>query len=114
MSVQNFRREQRLARRYVEKTASATLTADELEFGFIAGNHASNTVALTLPAADASMKGYDSLIVCKGAANTTVTVSGGFGGGGAGQDTVTLAQGEKCQVFCDGEKWYVLHHTAPA
>ena len=114
MSTRNWNYQRKSSLKYTVKTASATLTKAELDNGFIVGNHASVTVALTLPAASTLYKGCRSYIANKGAATTTVAVSAGYGGAGSGTDTVTLAQGNMCVVACDGSAWYVVHHTTGA
>lgn len=114
MSVQNFRREQREGRRYTAKTATATLIADEVEFGFITATHSSSGIALTVPAASAALKGYQAIIADGGAAAVTVVVSAGYGGAGSGTDTVTLAQGDAVSIYCDGTSWYSISHTTGA
>jgi len=114
MSVHNLAyelAESRLA--ITTKTATATLTADEIKGGPIKANHASTPIALTLPAAN-ECAGYEQIIYDYGAAALTVVASDGFGGAGAGSDTLTLAQGEYCKVWSDGAQWFCLHNEPAA
>jgi len=76
-------------------------------------NKASTGPAITLPAAIAAMAGILILIGNKNATGTVI-VTAGFGGVGAGGDTVTLAQGDGYLFFCDGAYWYAIGHTTPA
>lgn len=114
MSVQNFRREQREARRKTAKTATATLTNDEVENGLVVATHASVQIDLTLPAAADGNADYNCLIADGGAAAVTVICTAGFGGGGAGADTVTLAQGQMVIIYSDGDSWYYTNLTTAA
>ena len=93
----------------VAKTVTATLTAAEMKGGAINAVHASTPVALTLPAAN-TCAGYMQTIYDGGAQAVTVIATGGFGGVGAGGDTLTLAQGEAALVWSDGTYWYALHN----
>ncbi len=91
------------ARRKITKTATVTLTADELNFTLILAELASATIALTLPAASEVMRGYEARIAMGNATAVTVVATGSFAGGNA---TVTLSRGECMEVYCDGTYWY--------
>jgi len=95
-------------------TPSATLTAAQVRVGAIVGTHASVAIAFTLPVAGAVVKGVSLKVCCGGAAAVTVVVTAGYGGVGAGGDTITLAQGEFVTVFCDGTNWYAGTLTTEA
>jgi hypothetical protein len=97
---------------FVSKTATATLTADEINHSLITATHASVAIALTVPAAATEYEGYSFIVASGGAAAVTVVVSAGFGGAGASADTVTLAQGDACMLICDGTNWYVISETS--
>jgi hypothetical protein len=113
MSRHNFGSEFSEGLNFVAKTATATLTADEINHSLVTATHASVAIALTVPAASDRYKGYHFYIACGGAAATTVVVSAGYGGAGSGTDTVTLAQGDMCELLCDGDSWYAISHTTP-
>ena len=93
-------------RDYITKAATATLTKAEVEFSRINAVHGSSAIALTIPAASADQEGSGFQVRMGGAAAVTVVVSGGFAGVGSGGDTVTLAQGEFAEFYCDGSYWY--------
>lgn len=114
MGPNRFPRCEREARLIVEKSATATLVASELDHTLIVVDTTDGAVALTLPAASHDMQKFHALIVNKGGNNLTVVVAAGYGGVGAGGDTITLAQGAMAEVMCDGDYWYALHHTAAA
>lgn len=114
MSVQNFRRMAAAARTVVKKSADATLTFDEVDYGFIQADTTSGAVAITLPAAAEGLKGKEVRLGNIGANNLTVVVTAGFGGGGAGDDTITATLGEMAICFCDGEYWYFTHQGTAA
>lgn len=95
------------------KTASYTLTVGDLKrYPNFVGNHASDAIAFTLTPAVAGLEGVVRKIACLGAAAVTVVVAAGFGGVGSGGDTLTLAQGEYVEVWCDGTYWYNNQGTA--
>lgn len=88
------------------KVASYTLTKNNiLEDGnqFIKLTTAAHLV-LTLPAADLDLKGIMVRVFNSVAAN--VTVSGGFGGGGANYDYARLVAYTTTDFWCDGSYWY--------
>lgn len=115
MAVHNIGRELAEGINYVSKTATATLTRDEIyPLSFITATHASSAIALTLPAASIAYKGCRVMIACGGAAAVTVVVTAGFGGAGASGDTATLAQGDFCECFCNGSSWFVNNVTTAA
>ena len=97
----------------LEKAATATLTNKELMgHRYIDANHASAAIALTLPTAGNGNKGAIVTFTNYAAAVLTVVDAAGFGGGG--NDTVTLAQGECCEIHSDGAKWFELHNEPAA
>ena len=94
------------------KAATATLTIEELlENLRINAEHASTQINLTLPAACEALKGAFNIITCSDAAVVTVVCTEGFG---AGNVTVTLAQGEFIIIYADADDWYVLHNEPSA
>ena len=103
-----------MGRVLIKTDATVSLTVKEvLEYGIIIANHASG-IAITLPAAAASMAGCLLFIGSKGAGNLTVVVAAGFGGIGSGGDTGTYAAiGDAGLFFCTGSFWYnVIGGTA--
>jgi len=114
MSSRNWSEQRKSNLKYTTKTASATLTKQELDHGFIAANHASSGVTFTLPAASTLYKGCLSYIVNKGAAAAKIYVAAGFGGAGGSYDTVTLAQGDGYIVCSDGSYWYDIGFATAA
>lgn len=114
MSVSNVGKEIREGKKYVSKTATATLAKNEVVNSLITGTHASTPIALTIPAADASMKGFTTTICQGGAAAVTVIVAAGFGGGSTSFDTLTLTQGMAAICVCDGTYWYACNITSAA
>ena len=92
------------ARTLVQKATSAqSLTNGQcLQNVFV---QAATGCNLTLPAAGAGNLGADVLIGSLG--TVTVICAAGFGGGGAGADTATLAVGEMCKCYSDGTYWYI-------
>ena len=103
-----------MLRTAVSKTADATLNLAELTNTIINAHHATVAIALTLPAAGSTYTGCDALIGMGDAAAVTVICAAGFGGGGGGKDTITLARGDMCHVYCDGTNWYVGNVTTSA
>lgn len=99
-------------RAVVAKTATATLTAAEVLYGLVTGNHATVAIALTLPT-DA-VAGAEVIITQIGAAAVTVICAAGFGGGGATVDTFTLSLGQSCLCYYDGTLWHGINFTASA
>jgi len=95
----------------VEKTVTATLTADEMKAGAIKASHATVAIALTLPAAG-TCAGYAQVIYDGNAAALTVIAPNAFGG--ATNDTLTLARGEFAIVWSDGSEWYEVHNEPAA
>ena len=60
---------------------------------------------LTLPPADFALKGV-SIVVFGNNGSSAVTVVAGFGGGGAGYDTVTVGAYGAVKFWCNGSYWY--------
>ena len=111
MSIHNLPFQLWEARQKIIKAATVALLAEEVDFSFIKGDTSAAAVALTLPAANADMEGYDVLIVNAGAGALTVVCAAGFGGGAV---TLTLGRGEMAHCICDGSHWYDLHQGAAA
>ena len=65
----------------------------------------------TLPAASTAFKGLSIYITSLYAGTTSVTVSGGFGGGGASYTTATLQAYETGEFWCDGTYFYALNDS---
>ena len=95
----------------VVKTATATLTLQEVRRGLILGNHASTQVDLTLPAAAEPLRDVEVAVACLGAASTTVTDP-------TSSFAITLTTRDRAvlQVITDGTtyEWSFTHHSAPA
>jgi hypothetical protein len=104
MSRGHFSFNERSARDVVTKTATCTLDAAELDFTLI---KASGGAALTLPVPTADMEKFHAKIINAGSGSVTVVVAAGYGGNASSNTTVTLAQGQMCEVMCDGDYWYV-------
>ena len=88
----------------VEKAASATLTEAECWKGFV--KVTADSKLMTLPAASASLAGCD--LIIQAYTSTTVKVTAGFGGAGAGADTQALADHTAGHYYCDGSYWYAI------
>lgn len=89
------------ARTKFTKTVTGTLSIDELNFSLIRVDSTAGAVALTLPAATVAMDGLRAEILDVAGNALTIICAAGFGGAGAGDDTLTLERGEKCEVYCD-------------
>ena len=88
------------------KTAAYSLIEDDyLTNRTIVCNSAAGIVITTLAAGLGHQRGW-TVITNKGAGACTVYDVAGFGGGGAGRDSVTLARGEFVTVYCDGVQNY--------
>jgi len=75
----------------------------------IAMSHAAlglaNGAAGTVEAASAANLGADLIVYAEGA-TATVVCAAGFGGTGAGDDTISLTVGEMCHIYSDGAEWF--------
>ena len=89
------------------KTASATLTDDELKGAYIKCSIASGVLTITIPAAASKHKGRHAEICNNGAGQVNVNVAAGFGGGGTDRDARILNRGEFVTILCDGTSWYL-------
>lgn len=89
-----------------------TLQPSEVDFTLVKVDTTGGHTTLILPAPTADMEKQEALFINTGANNLLVNVVAGFGGAGAGADTITLARGEMAHVLCDGAYWYETHHTA--
>ena len=97
------------------KTDTATITVAELkEYGNITQAGAGKTI--TLPAAEASLKGCFVVVSSIHASDSAnkVTVAAGFGGGGGSYDYITLPALGSALFYCDGTNWYVIGNMDPA
>jgi hypothetical protein len=87
----------------VTKTAAAILTAAEVLSGLVL---LAASAQLTLPEAAQGNAGAD--LYVSAAAGGALYCAAGFHGNGTNCDTLTLAGGEGCHVYSDGDAWYLL------
>jgi len=103
------------------KTATATLTRDDMASGIVIAAHPSSAIALTLPPPAQCINDAPCLIADGGAAAVTVLSdagSVGFGGAGGSYDTLTFARGDAALVFAREVSgtayWFYVHATVAA
>jgi hypothetical protein len=89
--------------------AARSLTEEETEFAAWMIDTAAAAFALTIPPATITQEKHLLLVGNKGGHNLTVVCAAGFGGLGAGDDTITLTSGEMALLFCDGTTWRYLN-----
>lgn len=100
-------KEQVGARHELVKTATATLTYDELDNHKFIVSNSSGSVTLTVPAASTGYAGQSRFVMNKNSGTTTVSLTASSGAG----VTQTIAQDKMIEIVCDGSYWYVTEQT---
>jgi hypothetical protein len=93
------------------KTATATLTDEEVLGDLVLLETSTDNQVLTLPEASPTNEGADLFVSFQPtspADSATLVCTEGFHGGGASFDTLALAPNEGCHVYSDGTNWYLV------